>query len=63
MIDNCTYNKAKVLHHLAKINWFIEQHCKKDAKAAKHSGCDKLFKSIQKDLEKNVRLLQEALSK
>jgi len=62
-MDNCTYNKIKVLRELALVNGFVQRHCPKDAKAARHGHCHKEFMDLQKDLDKHTAALRRALAK
>jgi hypothetical protein len=63
MMDNCTYNKTKLLHEMAKLTGFIEKYAKKDAKSAKHGKCSKMINDLHKDLKKHMDTLSKALGK
>ncbi|HLC51631.1 MAG TPA: hypothetical protein VJI98_00120 [Candidatus Nanoarchaeia archaeon] len=59
-MDNCTYNKAKLLHELSKITGFVKTHAIKDAKG-RHTKCKSYLEDLYQDLAKHMRYLQEAL--
>ncbi|MBW2980662.1 hypothetical protein KY360_04560 [Candidatus Woesearchaeota archaeon] len=61
MIDDCNYNKIRLLHDLSRIVWYLERHAKKDAKKSGHVLCHKLCGEIQKDLEKHMEKLRQAI--
>jgi hypothetical protein len=54
MMDNCKYNKVKVLHDLSALCWFIEKHALDDAKKIKDDACLKKLQELSKDLEKHL---------
>ncbi len=61
MMDNCSYNKIKLMHTIACADWFIEQFAKKDAAQDKtHKKCGVLYAEVQGHLDAALRLLQEA---
>ena len=62
-MDNCTYNKTKLLHQMSRLDWFIDKYAKKDAKKAKHGACQKAMTALQKDLHKHMKALHGHLSK
>jgi hypothetical protein len=61
-MDNCTYNKMKLLKDLALIDAFIGRHGKKDAKSAKHNGCEKMLEQLQRDIQKHMKNLKTVLA-
>ena len=61
-MDNCTYNKVKLLNKLANLSVFIERYGMKDAKAAKHNTCIKTIEELQRDLHKHMQSLQKAMA-
>jgi hypothetical protein len=63
MLDNCTYNTVKLMHDLSGLAWYLKHFCQKDVKACRSKECQKLFMQIQKDLEKNIALLEKSLKK
>jgi len=62
MLNNCDYNKVRLLHDLSRITWYLKKHVKKDAKG-KHAKCAKVYKDLEKDLEKHIKKLQGATKK
>jgi len=62
-MDNCTYNKIKLMHELSKLNGFIQHHCIKDAKTSKHTKCAKIIKHLQKDINIHLKQLHQELSR
>lgn len=61
MLHDCNYNKVRLLHDLSRITNFIKKHAKKDVKKS-HLDCHKLYLQLEKDLEKHVQNLSEAIS-
>lgn len=61
MLNNCKYDKIKLLHELSCLVWFIKNHAKKDAEIEGHGECFILFEELQKDLEEHIRKLHHAL--
>lgn len=60
-MDNCSYNKIKLMHDIACADWFIEQFATKDAAKVKgHKECGRLYATVQKQLERALELLQKA---
>jgi len=61
MLDNCNYDKIKVLHELSCVAWFLEKHGLQDAKSVGDEQCCKVFENLKKDLEKHICELNEGL--
>ena len=61
MVNDCNYNKVKLLHDLSKINFHIERHAKKDAESAGHVLCNAMCTELQADLEKHMNKLRMAI--
>lgn len=62
MLDNCNYNKVRLLHDLSRIAQFLKKHAKKDAKKSrKHGSCHKLYGELEKDLDKHIGKLNKAI--
>lgn len=59
MLDNCKYNKIKLLHELCSMSWFIEKHAISDAKAVNDNECIKILEEVKKDLEKSIEKLRK----
>ncbi|MEW5897267.1 MAG: hypothetical protein AB1668_06230 [Nanoarchaeota archaeon] len=60
-MDNCTYNKLKLIHEMSRLTGFIDKFARKDAKQTKHKGCDALVEEVYKDLKKSIRKLHKAV--
>ena len=66
MLSHCNYNKVRLLHDLSRMIWYLEKHAKEDAKSSGHELCHAMCEEPQKDLEKHldkVRQAVEGLSK
>lgn len=61
MLDNCTYDKVKILHELSCLLWFIQKHA--DKEIPENDGCHALLKDLEKDLEKYVAAFKEQICK
>ena len=61
MLDNCDYNKVRLLHDLSRIVWHLNKHAKEDAKKAGHEECHKICVELEKDLEKHISTLTKAV--
>jgi mevalonate pyrophosphate decarboxylase len=61
MLDNCNYNKIRLLHDLSKIVWYLEKHAKQDAEESGHKLCSAVYDELQKDLEKHAEKLRQAI--
>jgi hypothetical protein len=57
MLDNCTYNKAKIVHELSSLCWFLETHAISDAQKANDEPLEKQLLAIHKDLEQHLKNL------
>ena len=62
MLSNCNYNKVRLLHDLSRIDWYLENHAKKDAKEGGHELCHAVCDDIHKDIEKHIEKLKEAVA-
>ncbi len=60
-MDNCTYNKFKLIHELSRLTGFIERYGRKDARAAKHGQCEKALEALHQDLHKHMEQLRKQL--
>jgi len=63
MLDNCTYNKIKLMHNLSDIVWFIEKFCEQDAKVSGHKECHAAIEALEADLEKHIKILRDNVCK
>lgn len=61
MLQNCEYDKIKILHQLSSILWFIEHHAKSDAKNAGDKECQDVLDKLAKDLQGHIKQLSESL--
>ena len=61
MLDNCTYDKIKILHELSCLLWFIQKHAHKEI--SEGDACHPLLKDLEKDLEKYVAAFKEQVCK
>lgn len=61
MLENCNYNKIRLLHDLSKIVWYLEKHAKRDAKEGGHELCHAMCEELQKDLEKHIEKVSKAI--
>jgi len=59
MLDNCAYNRIKLLHDLSKISWFIEKCCDQDSAACAHDDCKQTIARAQKDLDALIDFLHK----
>lgn len=61
VLDNCTYDKIKILHELSCILWFIKKHALEDAR--QESECTDLLQRLHADLEKYTAELEKIVCK
>lgn len=59
-MDNCTYDKAKLLHELGKLSNFIEQYAKKDSQ--NYKKCNIVINEVKENLETQMEKLKKALT-
>ena len=62
-LNNCQYDKIKLLYKLSSTLWFISKHAQSDAHKQNDAAFDELLKSLQRDLEKHVTALKEMTCK
>ncbi len=60
-LDNCDYDKVKILHELSSILWFIKKHALVDAQQDKE--CSTFLKRVESDREKHVAELKSIVCK
>ncbi len=58
-MDNCSYDKVKVLYKLCRLSWFIEKHAMQDAIKAGDSECAKDLEKLKFDLQKHIERFQK----
>ncbi len=66
MMDNCNYNKTKILYKLSKLVGFLEGHAIEDAKKAGHRKCEEFYSKLRDELDKHLegmRILVEECAK
>lgn len=56
-INNCDYDKVKILHELSSILWFIKKHALKDSQ--KDAKSLAFLKQLESSLEKQVAKLKD----
>ncbi len=61
MLEDCNYNKVRLLHDLSRIVWYLKKHAKKDAKKAGHRECHNLCVELEKDLERHIKKINETI--
>ena len=62
MLKDCNYNKVRLLHDLSRIVWYLKKHAKEDAKTEGHELCYAMYEELEKDLEKHMDKLKQAIS-
>jgi len=63
LLDNCKYDKVKILHEISSIAWYLEKHAKENADQASDKDCYKIYDNMLHDLEKHIKILKETISK
>ncbi len=48
MLDNCTYDKIKILQELSSLLWFIQKHAHKEVPV--NDACHTIIQELEKDL-------------
>lgn len=61
MLDDCTYNKVKLLHQFSEQLWFIQKHALKDASIACDDRCTNVLMDIERDLQKYIEQLHKEI--
>lgn len=61
-INNCCYDKIKLLHSACKMLWFIEKHAHDDAQKVNDSVCVTELNELKKDLEKHIETLKKLVA-
>jgi hypothetical protein len=62
MLDNCSYNKIKLLHQLSSQLWFIQKHALQDAQAAGDIECIQMLQEIEVTLQSHLERLRQSLN-
>jgi len=63
MLDDCTYDKIKLINELSSIVWFIEKHAKQNALNIKDEQCFDMLEKLAEDIEKFTDPLKHSLCK
>jgi len=61
MLNDCKYNKVKLLHELSSLAWFIDQCALKDAEKSNEDGCLEVLKDLSRDLKKYTEAIEKAM--
>lgn len=61
MLDDCKYDKVKLLHEISSLAWYLEKHATENAEKAGDKKCYSLYKEILQDLEKNINKLKQSI--
>jgi hypothetical protein len=61
MLDNCTYDKIKLLHEISSIIWFIEKHALNDAKVSGDASFMQLLQDVDEDLQRHLERLRQTV--
>ncbi len=59
VLDNCTYNKIKLMHEISSMLWFISHHAINDAKAAGDVSCVETLQVLEEDLQRHLERLRQ----
>jgi len=62
LLDDCKYDKVKILHEISSIAWYLEKHAKENAEKAGDKKCYEIYDNMLSDLEKHIQVLKETLS-
>lgn len=62
MLNDCNYDKTKILKELASLHHFLIKHAKEDATKEGHELCKHMYDDLAKDLEKHIDKLKMAVS-
>jgi len=61
MLDNCYYNKIKLLHELSTMLWFLKKHGIDDAKKTGDKECIDFCNQLAQNIADHITLLQDLL--
>ena len=61
MLNDCKYNKIKLLHELSCMAWFLEKHAVPNAQDSGEGECVEIFKTLKNDLDKHIANLERDL--
>ena len=63
MLNNCTYDKIKILNKLSCLSWFIEKHGLSDAQKNNDQACENEMKVLQANLQKHIAIFEDLICK
>ena len=66
MLNNCNYDKVRLIHEFSKIAGFLKKHAIKDAEKNKHPQCKAFYTALLADVNQHIDVLRgqvEGLSK
>ena len=58
MLDDCKYNKIKLLHELSCMAWFLEKHAVPNAQVSDEKEYVEIFKALKNNLDKHITNLE-----
>lgn len=61
VLNNCNYDKTKLLYKILKVQEFIEKHAIRDAERDGHPLCAEEYKELKQDLERHIEKLRMAI--
>lgn len=61
MLDNCLYDKIKLLHQLSSAAWFIQKHALENAKKRGDAASIAELETLHSSLEAHIQKLHELL--
>lgn len=61
MLDNCTYNKIKLIHEISSLIWFIQKFGIKDAKDNGDTKCVEILQHLEKDLNTHLEQIRNGI--
>lgn len=61
MLNDCNYNKVRLLRDLSRIVWYLQKHAKEDAKKAGHETCHAMCEELEKDLEEHIGKITQTI--
>ena len=60
-LNNCQYDKTKLVTQLSKISWFIEKHAIEDALKENDAQLQEALTQLESDIEKHIVKLNQLL--
>ena len=61
MLNNCKYDKIKIVSKLSCLSWFIEKHGLEDAKKDNDLECESAMKALHADLQKHIEIFEKLI--